>query len=130
MHRPLTILALVALAACHKPPSSPASVLAARLPATAKVVAGLDLDQLRSTPLYAKLPENLRDASYAMLAYDGREVTTATLTGGRVILSGPEGPGAPRELMDRAPSSPVWVVARGDASLPLAGNLANLNRLL
>jgi len=103
--------------------------LAAHIPTNASVVAGLDIDRLRSTPLYAKLPESFREASYVLAGYEPPALVTAFRVGARVVSTGPR-VGAPPQILGYAADTPVWVVARGDAALPLAGNLANLTRLL
>lgn len=122
------LLLLLLLAACSRP--SPVADLAARLPANAAVLAGADLDRLRSTPLFPHLPQYFREGSYVLAAFTGADLVTATRGGGRVTVSGPAGEGAPDDLLKRVPDAPVWLVARGSATLPLTGNLANLNRLL
>ena len=66
-----------------------------------------------------------------MLAgYTGTELVTATRSGGRVEVSGTAGHGAPADLLAHVSDAPLWLVARGSATLPLSGNLANVNRLL
>lgn len=105
--------------------------LAARLPQNAAVVAGLDIDRLRNTSLLGKLPESFRDASYVLAAYDPPNLVTASRIAGRISVAGPTSTkGAPPDLLRHAAATPVWIVARGDATLPLTGNLANINRLL
>jgi hypothetical protein len=100
------------------------------MPADTTVLAGIDVDRLRSSPLLSKLPESMRDGSYALAGYNGRELVTASRVGNRVVVSGGEGKGAPPDLLRHAADAPLWIVARGAATLPLAGNLANINRLL
>lgn len=122
---------LLFLSACGHPPPSPLAALAAKLPSDAVVLAGADLDRLRATSLSAKLPDAFRNGSYLLAAYTGNEIATAMRAAdGRIELSAPAGQGAPADLLDRAPNAPLWIVARGSATPPLAGNLANLNRLL
>jgi hypothetical protein len=129
---PRFVFATLALLAggCARPPVSPLADLAAKLPADAIVLAGADLDRLRSTPLFVKLPDALRDGSYVLAAYSGKDLTTATRSARGVTVSGAAGQGAPEDLLKRAPDAPLWLVARGNVTLPLAGNLANINRLL
>ncbi|SPE40044.1 conserved hypothetical protein [Candidatus Sulfopaludibacter sp. SbA3] len=116
-------------------------------------MAGLNLEQLRTSPWYAKLPrtvatvmEPFRGARLLLAAYSGKDLL--------VIASGPSGlalsgsaestqaaeaqrkmaaTGAPELLADAesiAAGKQIWVVVRGDAALPLSGNAANVNRLL
>jgi len=125
----LPLLAALSIACSHAP-KRPLERLAVHLPADATVVAGLDLDRLRAGPLFAKLPESFRDGSYALAAFNGRDVVIATLAAGHVTVSGPGGTGAPPDLMQHAAEAPLWIAARGGATLPLTGNLANINRLL
>lgn len=125
---PAAVLAL--LAACTHPPQSTLALLAAKLPSNAVVLAGADLDHLRATPLLSRLPDAFRNGSYVLAAYTGNDLVTATRTASDVELSGTAGTGAPADLLQRVPDAPVWLVARGSATLPLTGNLANLNRLL
>ena len=127
-------------------------------------LAGLHLEQIRATPLYAALPaawrallEPLHEAADLLIAYNGRDLLIiaqghfASAPPGAVLLSptlalagSPAGiqaaqaqrasgrTGAPR-LVTEAQSvaiQPVWIAAEGHSSLPLAGNFANLNRML
>ena len=93
------------------------------------MLAGLDVDRLRGTPLYTKLPESFREASYVLAALDPPNLVTASRVKGRVVATN-EKTGPPPDLIRHASNDPLWIVARGDATLPLTGNLANLNRLL
>ncbi len=122
------ILLATSCARQPKPPVDPD--LAARLPPNAAIVAGLDIDRLRRTPLFPKLPESFRDASYVLAGYDPPNLVTASRIAGRVSVGGSTAKGAPPDLLRHAATTPVWIAARGDANLPLTGNLANLNRLL
>jgi hypothetical protein len=148
--RGLPVLLLVSLFACA-PAHRAAFVdpeLAACLPANAAAVAGLDIARLRGTPVAEKLP--VRDAAYALAASDGKDwllVARGQLPGGTAIAPGITaiGPdemvkaaaaqrrtgktGAP-DLIARAAEAPIWLVARGSMTLPVSGNLANINRLL
>ena len=95
------------------------------------MVAGLDVDALRATPLFARLPDSFREASYVLAAFDPPNLVLASRAGRRVVVTGPASSGPPPDLIRHATTgAPIWVVARGDAALPLPGNLANLNRLL
>jgi hypothetical protein len=94
------------------------------------VLAGLDLDKLRAGPLFSKLPDAFRNGSYALVAFNGRDVAIATLAAGHVTISGPAGTGAPPDLLRHASAAPLWMAARGSTTLPVTGNLANLNRIL
>lgn len=127
--RPVALLLLVALAACRRE-ADPLADLAAYLPTNAVVVAGLDVDRLRNTPLHAKLPESFREASYVLAALDPPNFVTASRVNGTVKATGPAVNAPPAILGYAAPGAALWVVARGDAQLPLTGNLANLTKLL
>jgi len=134
------------------------------VPPNALAVAGLHLDQIRGSNSFRNLPpawlallEPLRDATYLMLAYDGKEVLAiargrfpvapagAVLLAPDLALDGsPDAvraavrqratgqPGAPSLLARSQPIAgrPLWAVVRGAKTLPLTGNAANLNRLL
>lgn len=123
------VLLLLALSACRRD-VDPLADLAAHIPTNAVVVAGLDVDRLRNTPLHAKLPESFRDASYVLAALDPPNLVTASRVNGRVVATGPVVNAPPSLLGHAKPDAALWVVARGDAQLPLTGNLANLTRLL
>ena len=126
------LLALLLFAtSCNRGPKPPVDPeLAAAMPAGAAVLAGIDLERLRTTPLLPRVPEPWRQASYVLAAYDGKDLVTAARVGARISTTGPAGAGAPPDLLRHATASPIWLVARGNATLPLTGNLANLNRLL
>ena len=128
MKRRHAFVLVLALFACRREPDFVAG-LAAHLPANAAVVAGLDVDRLRNTPLFPKLPESFREASYVLAAYDPPQFVTASRVKDRIVATS-EKTGPPPELMRHAGKEPLWIVARGDAALPLTGNLANINRLL
>jgi hypothetical protein len=165
------LAALVALAATGtscRSIDAPAGVgrdMASSIPADASLLAGLNLDELRASPLYPKLPpavralaEPLRDARYLLLASHGKDILAiasgrfreappgATLVArGLAVTGSPDSvraavaqrktgrDGAP-DLLARAASladgKQIWMVARGGVPLPVAGNAANLNRLL
>jgi hypothetical protein len=127
--------------------------LTAYIPEGSAAVAFADLARLRATPLYARLPvpDALHDASEVMVVYDGKDWAIAArgdfrqppagatnIAPGIAAMGAPEmvramgaRPRAGQDLLAHAPTgAPVWLVARGNVSLPLTGNLANLNRLL
>jgi hypothetical protein len=151
-------MALAILAACRTP-APPAAIdpaLSARVPAASAALAGVDLDRLRASPLHAKLPPAARaflqpfgNAHYVLIAATGVELLTiargvvpsATQIAPDVALSGapglisaaiashpPAGILGPAESV--AAGSPIWIAVRGDVTLPLEGNLANVNNLL
>jgi hypothetical protein len=108
-------------------------------------------------PAWLALLEPFREARLVWLAYNGNDLLaiaggpfstppsgTVQLTS-QVVLAGAGGairaastqysthrPGAPQLVAEAAPvmHSAIWAVVRGDAHLPLPGNMANLNRLL
>jgi hypothetical protein len=130
MPRICIAILLITLACCSRPPQSPLADLAARLPSDAIAIAGADLDRLRSSPLFPKLPEPFRAGNYVLAGYTGKDLVTATRSANRITVAGAPGQGAPTDLLQHAPNAQLWLVIRGAATLPLAGNLANINRLL
>jgi hypothetical protein len=126
------------------------------VPATSVALAGVDLDRLRASPLYAKLQpaaqaflEPFGKAHHVLIAYTGVALLTiahgvvpgATQIGPDLALSGapnliaaaiaahpPAGILTPAESV--ATGSPIWIAIRGGVALPLEGNLANVNNLL
>jgi hypothetical protein len=130
--KPVPLLLLsCALAACSHRERGPIDPeLASRLPSSAQVVAGLDVDRLRGTPLFAKLPDSLREASTVLAAYDPPNLVTVSRVRDRIVVHGPAAKGPPPDLLRYASDAPIWVVARGSTDLPLIGNLSNLNRML
>jgi hypothetical protein len=118
---------LVLFSACRREPQ-PLADLAPYLPANSSMIAGIDVDRLRDTPLFPKLPESFRDASYVLAAYDAPNVVTVSRVKGKIVAT--TKPGAAPGLIRHAANTPIWIVIRGDTPLPLTGNLANLNRLL
>jgi hypothetical protein len=150
-------LALAILAACRT--SAPPAIdpaLSARVPPATVVLAGADLDRLRTSPLYAKLPpaalafvQPFVRAHQVLIASTGVEllaiargiVPGATRIAPDLVLSGapdliaaataahpPAAVLAPAERV--APNSLLWLAVRGGIALPLEGNLANVNNLL
>lgn len=155
----------VALACRTAAPPGIEGALTSCVPAGTVILAGVDLRQLRASPLFQQLPpaaaallQQLRDANYALLAFNGRDFLAiargtfreappgATLIGaGLAALGAPDSvraaaaqhrtgsTGAPElegYAAGLAPGSQVWMAAQGAATLPLQGNAANLNRLL
>ena len=151
-------LTLAILAACRTsaPPTAIDPALSARVPAATVALAGADLDRLRTSPLYAKLPpvalaflQPFAHAHQVLLASTGVEllaiargvVPGATQIAPDLALSGapnliaaataahpPASILAPAESVAR--NSPLWLAVRGGIALPLEGNLANVNNLL
>jgi hypothetical protein len=166
--RSAALVGLAAAAISCRSINAPAGVgrdMATSIPANTLLLAGLNLDDLRASPLYPKLPpaaralaEPLRDAAYLLLASNGKDLLSiargrfreappgATLVApGLAVAGSPDSvraaiaqhkasrDGAP-DLLARAASladgKQIWMVARGGVPLPVAGNTANLNRLL
>ena len=151
------LAALAAAAISCRSINAPAGVsreMAASIPTDTVVLAGVNLDELRASPLYPKLPpaaralaEPFRDAAYLLLASNGKDIAAiargrfseappgATLVAPGLAVAGHKNgrDGAP-DLLARAASlaggKQIWMVARGGVPLPVAGNAANLNRLL
>jgi hypothetical protein len=152
-------LSLALLAACRAPAPSAAidPALSARVPVATIALAGIDLDRLRVSPLYAGLPPAalaflapFADAHRVLIASTGVELLTiargvvpgATQLASDVALSGAPSlvaaaiaAHAPSSILGPAESvaavrSPVWIAVRGGVALPLEGNLANVNNLL
>lgn len=152
-------LSLALLAACRTPgpPAAIDPALSARVPATTVALAGVDLDRLRASPLYARLPPTalaflapFAHAHRLLIASSGVELLTiargvvpgATQSAPDVALAGAvslvaaaiaahptAGILAPAESVAAA-RSPIWIAVRGGVALPLEGNLANVNNLL
>ena len=118
---------LILFSACRREPQ-PLAELAAHLPTNSSVIAGIDVDRLRDTPLFPELPESFREASYVLAAYDAPNLVTASRVKGKIVTTAK--PGVPPSLIWHAANTPIWIVVRGDTPLPLTGNLANVNRLV
>jgi hypothetical protein len=151
-------IALAMLGSCRTPGPAAAidPALSARVPAATVALAGVDLDRLRASPLYAKLPAGalgflapFGHARYVLIASTGVELLTiarGAVPGARqvapdVALSGAPGLMAaamaahpPAGILAAAESAaaarPIWMAVRGGILLPLEGNLANVNNLL
>lgn len=166
--RLLPIIAALALLApaCHRaPPPSISPSVASSIPAGTSALAGVDINSLRRSPLYARLPQSAKSmlgvapgATRLFLAWNGTDLLTLaqgeftaappgfTLID-RHLAAGGSGdalraaqaqrqsgrtgaPGLLTHAAELAPNRTVWIAAAGDAPLPLAGNSANLGRLL
>jgi len=134
--------------------------LAWYIPAAAQALAGIDLARMRRTPAYSKgfalmreLVGPFADAEQVVLVFDGKGVAAVARGGfraappGGVLLkpgiaalgsletvAGDSRGGYARDLLARAGEAagryPIWFAIRGSATLPLSGNLTNLNRLI
>lgn len=157
------ITALAALAAlvvsCRSgPPPAIDPGVAARVPATATILGGVNLDRVRACPFRQQLPgtvlailESLGGARSVLAASDGSNYLVltsgdfrqaprgATLLGPGLAAAGsPDwvrggvGGGNPLLLHAEplAATADIWMVAAGKANLPVSGNAENLNRLL
>ena len=151
-------LALAILAACRAPAPRAAidPALSARVPAATVALAGVDLERLRASPLYAKLPagalaflEPFGHASYVLIAFDGVELLTIArgvvagatqvapdlaLSGAPKLIAAAIAAHPPAGILEAAEpvaaTHPIWIAIRGGVALPLEGNLANANNLL
>jgi hypothetical protein len=111
--RSAALIALAAVAISCRSINAPAGVdrdMAASIPADTLILAGLNLDEVRASPLYAKLPpaarafaEPLGDARYLLLASNGKDIVAiargrfreappgATLVAPGLAVTGPPG---------------------------------------
>jgi hypothetical protein len=149
---------LAILGACRTAGPVPAiePELASRVPLGSTALAFLDLDQLRASPLAARLPANVsallepfRNSHRVLIAARGGEllaiargvVPGAALVSPGVSLLGAPGliaaatvPHLPAALLATAEpvarGHAIWIAAQGGIALPLEGNLANVNTLL
>ncbi|HEY1342712.1 MAG TPA: hypothetical protein VGF59_34655 [Bryobacteraceae bacterium] len=114
---------LIALAACRSHSPSRRAIdprLAACIPPSAVIVAGADLDRLRASPLYPKLPTSvlatadaLRSASYALVASSGKDLLIAA----RGAFHGTPPAGAKLLAPDLAITGPSDAVQAAEARL-------------
>jgi hypothetical protein len=119
----------VLLTSCAPKPAG----LTAYVPEGAAAVAYVDLDRARTSPLYARLPvpEDLQDASALLVVFDGQNWGTAVQRRSGITAPGLKPSGGGKDLLSHAAlDAPAWLVVRGSVTLPLPGNLANINRLL
>ena len=151
-------IAVAMLASCRTlaPPAAIDPALSGRVPPATVALAGVDLDRLRASALYAKLPAGalgflapFGHARYVLIASTGVELLTiargavagATQVAPGVALSGAPGLMAagmgahpPASILAAAEpvagAHPIWMAVRGGILLPLEGNLANVNNLL
>ena len=112
--RTLPAVASVLLCACTSRPTPPP------IPPGTQALLGADLDRLgeMSSVIRTRLgtPEG------------ARHLLLALTPAGLIPL--PETSALPAPAQILAKSAPLWAVVQGDATLPLSGNLANLNRFL
>ena len=150
--------ALAILAACRAP-APPAAIdpaLSTRVPAATVALAGIDLDRLRASPLYAKLPpaaqaflEPFRNAHHLLIVSTGAELLTIArgavpgatqlapdlaLYGAPNLIAAATAAHPPANILAPAESvaaaHPIWIAVRGGVALPLEGNWSNVNNLL
>ena len=152
------VVALAILCACGTvaPPPAIDPALSERVPPSTVVLAGIDLDRLRASPLYAKLPPSLQayrepfaQVHTVLMAFDGLQllaiargtIRSATIPSPGIALYGApdlieaatakHAPAPILALADPvAAGHPIWIALRGGSPLPLEGNSANLNNLL
>jgi len=150
-------LSLALLAACRTsgPTAAIDPALFARVPAATVALAGVDLDRLRASPLYVRLPPGalaflapLAHARRVLISSTGAELLTiargvvpgatqiapdVALSGAPDLIAAASAAHPPAAILAPAESvagSPVWIAIRGGVALPLEGNLANVNNLL
>src|ERR1039457_5336168 len=150
-------LSLALLAACRTsgPTAAIDPALSARVPAATVALAGIDLDRLRASPLYARLPPvdlaflgPFDHAHGVLIAATGVELLTIArgvvpgatqlapdlaLWGAPALIAAATAAPPPAGTLGAAESvaaRPIWVAVRGGVTLPLEGNLANVNNLL
>jgi hypothetical protein len=150
-------LALALLAACRTsgPTSAIDPALSARVPVATVALAGIDLDRVRASPLYARLPPvdlaflgPFDHAHRVLIAATGVELLTIArgvvpgatqlapdlaLWGAPALIAAAIAAHPPAGILGAAESvaaRPIWVAVRGGVTLPLEGNLANVNNLL
>jgi hypothetical protein len=120
----------VLLAGCAPKPEG----LTAYIPNGAVAVAYVDLNRARTMPIYERLPvpEDLKDASAVLAVFDGTDWGTAVQRKSGITTTGiaAKQNGGRDLLAHAATDAPAWLVTRGSVTLPLPGNLANINRLL
>jgi hypothetical protein len=155
----IRVLALAVIASSCRAPAPSAAIdpsLASRVPSSTIALAGVNLDQLRASPLYPKLPpaaaaflEPFRGAHTLLIASTGAELLTiargavpgatqaaadVALLGSPALIRAATAPHAAPAVLASAETvaagHPIWIAVRGGAPLPLEGNLANANNLV
>jgi len=142
--------------ACRSgPPAAIDPALAALVPPAATILAGVNLAHLRASRIRPQFPtaakallDSLGSAQSVLIASDGAKYLVltrgATLAGATSLSGGVAGAGSPDWLGARtagkntllpqaetlAATADIWVVAAGNANLPVGGNGENLNNLL
>lgn len=140
--------ALALLAGCRRtaPAGAIDPALVKCIPPGTIGLAGMDAGQMRTSTLAAEIPllEPFQKGHAVLAAYTGQGVLIATSrqAGAPPDLSGPadlveqakKGGAAPPDLLaeaeEAASGNEIWAVVRGNVTLPLTGNAANVNRLL
>jgi hypothetical protein len=122
---------LLAFAAgCARKPQG----LTVYIPDGAVAVAYVDLDRARTMPIYSRLPvpDDLKDASAVLAVFDGKDWGLAVQRKSGITTTGIAAKqNGGKDLLSRASlDAPAWLVTRGAVTLPLPGNLININRLL
>jgi hypothetical protein len=151
-----TVLAILVACRAPAPPTAIDPALSARVPAATIALAGIDLDRLRASPLYPKLPpeaqaflEPFRQAHHVLIASTGAELLTIArgvipgatrlapdlaLYGAPSLNAAATAAHAPASILAPAESvaaaNPVWIALRVGVALPLSGNWSNVNNLL
>jgi hypothetical protein len=157
----LAALAAIGVSCRSGPPPAIDPALAACVPPAATILAGVNLDRVRASPLHQRIPpaalaflESLGAAHSVLVASDGsnfliltrgdfRQATPGAtlLAPGLAAVGSPDWVraaasrhGAANGLLVRAgplaAAAEIWIVAAGNATLPVSGNGENLNRLL
>ncbi|MEO8373180.1 MAG: hypothetical protein ABI806_28600 [Candidatus Solibacter sp.] len=149
---------LAILCACGKvgPPPVIDAGLSARVPPATLALAGINLDQLRASPLFAKSPPAMQafltpfaDAHEVLIASTGTQllaIARGVVPGATIAPPGIALYGDPALVAAGTASHPpagilaiadsvaaghaIWIALRGGVTLPLEGNAANLNNLL
>jgi hypothetical protein len=124
------------------------------VPSDTVVLASIDLEQARESPVYSKLPvPPLPEAARMMLAFNGKELlmiaqgkfskppagwtpveSGLAVSGSEALVRAAIAPHAKARLVSQAErvsaGKPVWLIVQGGVPLPLSGNAENLNPLL
>ena len=150
------VLAILCACGSVGPPPMIDPALSARVPPDTVALAGIKLDALRASPLFAKLPPSAQaflnpfaKAHDVLVASTGTqlvaiargEIPGAVVPGPGVALYGaPDliaagtATHAPARILALAEpvaaDHTIWIALRGGTTLPLEGNAANLNNLL